>query len=261
MSTQESVFLLVPGSFATPKAYTTLVDALRAQGQNVVQMELLSVNDGSRQPPATMEDDTAHIRQAVISILDDPIAPKNVIVVPHSYGGIPTTCALESLSKEARKSAGKVTAVTGIIYLASFLLSEGESLRGIMGEFEALQEPMKTGVPGGYLPGFTPELAQLVFNDLPEEAALNFIGSLSLHSSDSYNGEVSYVAWRDIPSLTIIPSNDIVVPTPMQEVMYERSVKAGGKIERVLIDGAGHGLPVSRLDDVVEEMVKFARRG
>jgi pimeloyl-ACP methyl ester carboxylesterase len=120
---------------------------------------------------------------------------------------------------------------------------------------------MKTGVPGGYLPGFTPELAQLVFNDLPEEAALNFIGSLSLHSSDSYNGEVSYVAWRDIPSLTIIPSNDIVVPTPMQEVMYERSVKAGGKIERVLIDGAGHGLPVSRLDDVVEEMVKFARRG
>ncbi|KAJ5983039.1 Alpha/beta hydrolase fold-1 [Penicillium waksmanii] len=263
MSTQDNdyAFLLVPGSFATPAAYAKLLDKLRAQGENVEIIELLSVNDGSRQPPATMQDDAAHIRQAVLSILDDPSAPKNVIVAPHSYSGIPTTCALESLNKEARASAGKSTAVTGIIYLASFVLSEGECLRGIMGEFGALQEPLKTGVPGGYLPPFTPELAQLVFNDLDTEEALEFLGFMSLHASDSYNGEVSYAAWKDIPSVTVIPSIDIVVPTPMQEAMYERAVKADGKIERVLVEGAGHGLPVSRLDTVIKEMLKLARRG
>ena len=31
--------------------------------------------------------------------------------------------------------------------------------------------------------------------------------------------------------------------------------------ERVGVEGAGHALPVSRIDVVVEEMVKLARRG
>lgn len=263
MSTKDNdyVFLLVPGSFATPAAYTKLVDGLRDHGQNVEIIDLLSVSDGSRQPPATMQDDAAHIRQAVLSILDDPTTPKDVIVAPHSYSGIPTTCALESLNRESRATAGKSTAVTGIIYLASFVLSEGECLRGIMGEFDALQEPLKTGVPGGYLPPFTPELAQLVFNDLNTEEALEFLRFMSRHSSDSYDGQVSYAAWKDIPSVTVIPSIDIVVPTPMQEAMYERAAKADGKIERVLVEGAGHGLPVSRLDAIIEEMIKLAGRG
>lgn len=254
----DHVFLLIPGSFATPAAYTKLINALHACGQDVRILDLLSVNDSSRQPPATMQDDAAHIRQAVISILDDD--HRSVVLVAHSYGGIPTTCALKGLNKNDREDAGKTTAVTGLLYLASFILSEGEYLRGIMDEFNALHEPLKTGVPGGYLPPFTPELAQLVFNDLEEEEALKFLEAMSLHASDSYNGEVSYAAWKDIPTVYMIPGIDVVVPTAMQEVMYERAVMAGGKVERVLVEGAGHGLPVSRLDIVVGEMIKLAQR-
>ncbi|KAJ5097985.1 Alpha/beta hydrolase fold-1 [Penicillium argentinense] len=100
-------FLLIPGSFATPAAYTKLVEGLRAHIQETHIIDLLSVNDGSRQPPATMEDDAAHIRQATLSILDDPSNPKNIVVVPHSYGGIPTTCALKGLNTKARQEQGK----------------------------------------------------------------------------------------------------------------------------------------------------------
>ncbi|KAJ5241652.1 uncharacterized protein N7469_003243 [Penicillium citrinum] len=59
-------------------------------------------------------------------------------------------------------------------------------------------------------------------------------------------------------SVTMIPSIDSVVPVPMQEAMYERAVKAGGSVERILLEGAGHGLPVSRTDLVVEQMIKLA---
>lgn len=263
MSSQANdyVFLLVPGSFATPAGYTNLIEELRAQGQEVQTTDLLSVNDGTRLPPASMKDDTAHIRQAILSILDHPTTPKNVVVAPHSYGGIPTTCALEELNKSARSAAGKSTAVTGIIYLASFILSEGESLRGIMAEQDALHEPMKTGVPGGYLPPIVPEFARFIFNDLTPEEGLEFLATMSQHASDSYNEGVTYAGWKDIPSVYVIPSMDVVVPTPLQELMYERAEKAGGKVERVLIEGAGHGLPVSRLGPVVDEMIKLARRG
>ncbi|KAK5791729.1 hypothetical protein VI817_007038 [Penicillium citrinum] len=253
------VFLLTPGSFALPTPYIRVAEALRGQGYDAQVIDLLSVGDGSLQPPATMEDDTEHMRKAIFSIIDGP-NPKNVILAPHSYSGIPTTCAAKGLDKKTRKAEGKSTAVTGIIYLTSFILSEGESLRSIMAEFDALPEPLKTGVPGGYLPQFPKEFAPVLFNDLSAEEGLEFLGYMVCHASDSYDGKVSYAAWKDIPSVTMIPSIDSVVPVPMQEAMYERAVKAGGSIERILVEGAGHGLPVSRTDLVVEQMIKLARR-
>ncbi|OQE27824.1 hypothetical protein PENSTE_c004G09508 [Penicillium steckii] len=253
------VFLLTPGSFATPIAYTRPAEALRAKGYDAQIIDLLSVGDGTRQPPATMEDDAAHIRKAILSVIDGP-NPRDVILAPHSYSGIPTTCAAKGLDKKSRQAEGKSTAVTGIIYLTSFILSEGESLRSIMAEFDALPEPLLSGVPGGYLPQFPKEFAPVVFNDLSAEDGLKFLGYMAQHASDSYDGKVSYAAWKDIPCVTMIPSIDSVVPVPMQEAMYERAVKAGGSIERILVEGAGHGLPVSRTDLVVEQMIKLANR-
>ncbi|KAJ5097986.1 Alpha/beta hydrolase fold-1 [Penicillium argentinense] len=129
-----------------------------------------------------------------------------------------------------------------------------------MNEFDALHEPLKTGNPGGYLPAFTPELAQLVFNGLEPEEVLAFLRAMSLHGSDNYNGEIFYAAWKDIPSVYMIPSIDIIVPVLMQETMVERAAKASSVVERVLVEGAAHGVPVSQLELVIAELVKMAQR-
>ncbi|KAI3401432.1 hypothetical protein diail_10866 [Diaporthe ilicicola] len=221
-------FLIVPGSFGTASLYGSLVDALKDQGQEARAIDLPSANDGSRLPAPTAD-------------------------------GVPGSSALKGLSKADRSAEGKSTAVVGVLYLAAFVLPLGQSNRGWLSSHDAMPEPYKTGIPGGYFPPVAPSFAPHIFNDLESaEEAPRYLSLMTRHSSDSYSGVVSYEAWKDIPSVLVIPGKDVIVPTPLLELMYEQAVAAGGKIRRVFVDGAGHCVNVSRPELVAEELVKLA---
>ncbi|KAH8897888.1 alpha/beta-hydrolase [Thozetella sp. PMI_491] len=254
-------FVIIPGSFATPASYTRLEAALRQKGQDVQVVGLLSANDGTRRPAPKMEDDAEHIRAAVTSILDSSIDPKNVVMLLHSYSGIPGSSALKGLGKTDRAAEGKATAVVGIVYLGSFLAPLGSSVRDIMGEFDAMPEPAKTGVPGDYLPVIDKAFIPLLFNDLKDQAEIDeaFAG-MTQHSSDTYSGKLSYEAWKYIPTVQIIPQNDAIVPVPIQEAMHERVKAAGVDVQRVFVEGAGHALNISMPERVAAEMIALAER-
>ena len=177
----------------------------------------------------------------------------------HSYSGIPGSSALKGLGKDDRTAEGYKTSVVGLLYLGSFVLPLGQSVRGFMVEHEAMPEPYKTGVPGDYLPPVAAEFAPLIFNDIEDpEDVKKYHGMMSRHSSDSYNGQLSYEAWKYIPSVTLIPEKDMIVPTPLQEIMYEKAIVAGGKLTRVFVEGAGHSLVSTRGDVVASELIKLA---
>lgn len=249
-------FILVPGSFATPALSDKLEASLKIQGHEVKHVALLSANDGTRMPPATTEEDTAHIRAAVLSTLDD--SHRNVVISLHSYSGVPGSSALDGLSKGHRLAAGKDTSVLGIVYIGSFLPTVGQSVRDILGEDMA--EPYKTGLPGNYFPVLPPEMAQFVFNDMDDQAEVaKYYHTLTGHSSDSYGGKCTYAAWKDIESVQIIPERDAIVPVAVQEAMYERALAEGRKVKRVFLEGAGHCVNVSRPQHVVDELVGFLR--
>lgn len=252
-------FIIVPGSFATAPLYDSLVAALRDQGHEARAIDLPSANDGSVLPAPTGEDDAKHIREAVLATLDSETSPSDVVVMLHSYSGVPGSSALKGLSRADRSAQGKTTAVVGVLYLASFVLPLGESNRTWLSARDAMPEPFKSGVPGGYLPPIDPSFGAFIFNDIKsEELQAKYLAQMTRHSSDSYDGVVSYEAWKEIPSVTVIPENDVIVPTPLQEVMYEQSVAAGGKVRRVFVEGAGHCVNVSRPELVAEELVKLA---
>lgn len=252
-------FVIVPGSFATVPLYDGLVNVLRKQGHDARAIDLPSANDGSRFPAPTNEDDAKHIRKEVTSNLDSETDPSNVVVLLHSYSGVPGSSAMKGLSKADRSAVGKSTAVIGILYLASFVLPLGQGNRSWMSARDAISEPFKTGVPGGYLPPIDPAYGAYIFNDLEseEEQARN-LALMTRHSSDSFDGVVTYEAWKEIPSVLIIPEKDVIVPTPLLELMYEQAVAADGKIRRVFVEGAGHCVNVSRPEFVAEEVVKLA---
>lgn len=252
-------FVVVPASFTTPAFYEdNIVAGLRNKGFRVDPVRLLSADDGSRQPAATAEDDAAHIRAAVTAILDDPEQPRDVVLSLHSYSGIPGSSAAKGLTKAERSAQqGKpATGVVGIVYLGSFVPFEGQSIRDILGE--AMPEPYRVRNPGAYMPGVTADLAPLIFNDLPADRALEILGAMTLHSSDSYSGKASYEAWRDIPSVQIIPEQDLIVPTAVQLQMHDKVVAAGGKLTKVVVPGAGHAVSISQEELVVNELVKAA---
>ncbi|POS78015.1 hypothetical protein DHEL01_v203585 [Diaporthe helianthi] len=258
----KTTFIIVPGSFATAPLYDSLVAALEKQGHSARAINLPSANDGSRLPAPTGEDDTKHIRAEITANLDSETEPSDVVVMLHSYAGIPGSSALEGLGRDDRAAQGKktaTTAVVGVLYLASFVLPLGESNRSWLNARGAMPEPFKSGVPGGYLPAIDPSFGAHIFNDIKsEEDVSRYLGMMTRHSSDSFDGVVSYEAWKYIPSVLVIPEHDVIVPTPLLEVMYEQSVAAGGKVRRVFVEGAGHCVNVSRPEFVAEELVKLA---
>lgn len=260
MSKDNVEVVIIPGSFATAPPYEVLVEGLKARGYKARVVPLLSVNDGTRLPPATMQDDAAEIRSAVQSILDDPDHPRNVVLVVHSYSGFPGTEAVAGLSRAARSSSS--AAVVGILYMAALLPQAGQSARDIIRTNPNAPEEFKVSAPGTYYPAMPAESAPFIFNDgVDPDEAVRLLATFSRHSADSYDGKLSHAAWRDIPSVQIIPSIDLVVPVAIQEAMYEKVREvAPEKFKQVRYEGAGHGFCFHGvwIERTVEEIVQLA---
>lgn len=257
MSNSPFTFVLVPGSFVVAQEYDKVVGLLEQAGHKVRTIELLSVSNGERLPPAQTSDDVEHVRSGLLNILDNENS--NIILAVHSYGGIPGSAATEGLDQASRASQGKSSAVIGLLYIAAFIPVPGESLRDIMNKYDAMQEPYKTGIAGGYLPPVPAEFGAYVFNDIkdPEEIA-KYHGMMQRHSSDSYSGSAEGAGWKQIRTVQIIPELDMIVPVPVQEWMGERARAEGKDVSRMFLEGAGHCPNVSRPEVIVQELVKLA---
>lgn len=115
---------IVPGSFSRPVSYQTLSDKLTQHGIQSVIIDLPSVGRRDGKPPGTMTDDVNEISRVVSALADEG---KEVILMTHSYGGIPGTQSLEKLSHKARSSEGKPGGVKKVVYLTSVILQVGVS--------------------------------------------------------------------------------------------------------------------------------------
>src|SRR3569833_1800958 len=122
---KDVAFLVVPGSFATPAGYDQLIESLHAKGHDAKSIALLPANDGSRLPPATMEDDAEHIRAAVLAIIDDAAHPKNVVICVVVFCGLAKTTTKKRHKPNNHKALGNVSAVVGILFMAAFLPALG----------------------------------------------------------------------------------------------------------------------------------------
>ena len=84
----------------------------------------------------------------------------------HSYGGIPGSAALNGLGKVEREKNGEKGGVVRLVYVASWILREGETLPGA-GDLETLRKHASDGldeevcvfklstIPRSYLVGFS----------------------------------------------------------------------------------------------------------
>lgn len=118
------VFVIVPGSGIQPAHYALLMYLLMESGYGVLSAMLPSCGTGKE---VTIEDDADYIRnRMVLPVIDDQ--ERDVIMLAHSYGGLPASAAVAGLSKEDRAKAGKSSSVLGQIYVASLICGEGSNL-------------------------------------------------------------------------------------------------------------------------------------
>ena len=183
------LLMLVHGAWHGSWCGSALQAELTDRGLDSRAIDLPSAGRSGR-PPAGLREDVEALTDALVAV-DGP-----VMVVAHSYGGIPAT--------EAAVRAGNVA---HLVYAAAFRLAAGQSLRSASGMSDVDTE---------YLP--VPEQARrLFFNDIPDEQAAQFVSRLVPQSSRSFSDALGSGA-EAIPSASyVICQNDQVLPVALQE--------------------------------------------
>ena len=112
----------VPGIAHQGSCFDPLIAKLRSDYE-CVSRSLPSCFDSADAPKVTLSDDVAFIRNEILKPLID--AGKQVVVVMHSYGGLPGSNAVESLDPGTIKRQGGSGGVIGLVYIAAIVAPKG----------------------------------------------------------------------------------------------------------------------------------------
>lgn len=127
--------LLVPGSFGLPEFYTPVLDAVTAKGYQIQGLHLPSVGlstlKGREGPPPTMYDDAAFITKEAMKLADEG---RDLILIGHSYGGVPVTQSLKGIGKQERQKQGKKGGVVNIAYMTCLVPALGGTAASVLAD-------------------------------------------------------------------------------------------------------------------------------
>ena len=113
-------FVCLHGAWHSPSCWDKIKPLLISDGYKCICPALPS--SGATPPVKDYTDDVDAIRSAVTELVE---AKRDVIVVMHSYSGIPGGQALEGLDKKTRQEMGHEGGVIRLIYIMSFIVPEG----------------------------------------------------------------------------------------------------------------------------------------
>ena len=117
--------VIIPGACHTPAHYQPFASALQSADFTVAVVSLPSI--GASPGLKDFDEDVVAIHKVVSSLVDDGI---EVVMLLHSYGGLPGSAAMKGLGAKERARDGKEGGVRRLVYVSSDILKEGEALPG-----------------------------------------------------------------------------------------------------------------------------------
>lgn len=123
--------VIVPGSFSSSKLYDVMVDPLRAKGYTVHVLDPPCYPESYKKgtPSPSMYDDAAFVNAFVTKLADQG---KDIVLMAHSYGGVPTSQSLKGVTKKERAEQGKKGGVVRAAYITSIVPKIGENLATVI---------------------------------------------------------------------------------------------------------------------------------
>jgi pimeloyl-ACP methyl ester carboxylesterase len=214
--------LIVPGSFAPPSIYDELVRLLKANGYPALAVQLPSTTKRMPLQPATMLEDAAIVKRAAEALIS---LGREVIVVAHSYGGVPMTQGLVGV------------AVKKIVYLTAIVPKLGQTNIEALGQNPEEMPP----VTDGYHHLDAVMIAGAVCNDMEWEDAYPLALNLAHHSAAAFKDKATELAYKEVPVAYVVCERDLVVSPEKQRLFVEVLEEARGKdgVEVFTLD-AGH---------------------
>ncbi len=120
-------FLLSPGSFAAAEFYATVMSAVTAAGYSIEYLDLPSIAPTTAAPktaPPTMYDDAVFIAEKTRRLADEG---RDVVLIGHSYGGVPAIESTKGMSKEERAKHGLKGGIVKLAFITSLVPPVGVS--------------------------------------------------------------------------------------------------------------------------------------
>lgn len=215
--------LLVHGAFADAASWSGVVEELQSHGIPVV---------APPNPLRGLASDAAYVASAAAQI-DGP-----VVLVGHSYGGAVITVA------------GTAENVVGLVYVAAYVLEEGESLGELQGRFpdsplgSSLRQttyPVEGAEPAVEV-SIVPEAFPSVFAaDVPEDVTKVLAVAQRPLAAAAFTETATAAAWRTKPSWALVAAADQAINPDVERFGAER---AGATV--VEVEGASHAVAVSQ---------------
>ncbi|KAH7310603.1 Alpha/beta hydrolase fold-1 [Stachybotrys elegans] len=246
MANDLPTLVIVPGSFGPVSLYADFADTLLRHG---VKSKIVDTPSVGRRPglaPGTMSDDVDEIVRVVAPLLDQGL---QVVLLTHSYGGIPGTQSLEKLSRKAREAQGKQGGVEKIVYLSSVVLQVGVCNLDLFGP----NLPTFVTLEDDYMHLDAEASAPLTFSDLPPEEALRLAKQMPDHSTSSFREKLTYAGYNDVDVYYIVCEEDKIIPPEGQQGMIQ-FLKSTGKDVGVFSMKCGH-CPVSSQPENLSKII------
>lgn len=199
--------VFVPGAWLGPEIYSTVMNALTKDGYPTIGLPLPSA--GADPPHANFDEDSKGIRKCLEKLIEGE--GKDVILVSHSYTGMPASEASVGLARSQREEKGSPGGIVRIVFVAALAMAEGFVPTANGAQFPAW---MRVDEEKGVV-NVTPDDARAVFfNDLSPEEANKWVATLRPQSAGVYDSTMTYAAWRDIPSTYVIGARDQTTFSP-----------------------------------------------
>ncbi|KAH7262763.1 Alpha/beta hydrolase fold-1 [Fusarium tricinctum] len=213
MSSSYPVLVLVHGAWHHPSHYKLLVEAFSNEGfQDIVTPRNPTSGSIEQVVDKSYLDDVQVIQEAIAPFLD---AGRDLVLVAHSYGGVPAASSLKGNTVQERAEKGLRGGIRGLVSIAAFLLPQ----KGLpLFQPDGTQYGPTFDVQDGYV-GTTSMFREALFRGVKSDQVLP---ELNKQSRLSLETPVQVVAGDfDIPKVYFVCEDDEVVPAEQQLAMAQ----------------------------------------
>ena len=232
-STNTPTVVLVHGGFADASYWAPVIKELQAHDVPVL---------APPNPLRGLAEDSAYIASYVNQI-DGP-----VLLVGHSYGG-----AVISVAGASTPNA------VGLVYVAAFILDEGESFGEVFAQFGATplvgavrpsNYPLENGGTAVELT-IAPELYREAFAADLSEDAIRILAVSQRPFAAIFDDHASAAAWKTLPAWAVVAASDNAIPPAAERHMALRAGAQPIEVE------ASHSIALSQ-PTAVAELIRTA---
>jgi pimeloyl-ACP methyl ester carboxylesterase len=183
--------VIVHGAWVDGSSWSKVIPLLQAKGFHVVAVQ---------NPLTSLADDIEATRRA-ISMQKGP-----VLLVGHSYGGVVIT------------QAGNDPKVVGLVYVAAFAPSDGESINSMSKNYPPapLGGELRPDAQG-FLSVTPKGVAEDIAQDLPAKEQQVLTATQGQTASAVFGAAITTASWKTKPSWCVIARNDRAIPPELEK--------------------------------------------